>query len=385
MKKDNKKTKIRILETPIRFHPYIGGVENHVYYLAKQLTKLNYDILVVCANETESKEEEIIENNISVKRLSYKFKVANTNISSSLPSVLWKTDFDIGHAHMPTPWTADLTVLIAKLKGKRSVLTIHNDMDKPDVVGKIITWVYLHTFFQLTLLLTNKIIIVNPEWRTAFKNTRRLLNRFKNKIVTIPNGIDTDFFKPSLAKSTGNTILFVSILDEHHRFKGFEYLLDAMVRIQSEIPNIKLIVVGEGILVSEYREKAAALGLEKVIEFHGPKTQEELVSYYQNSKVFVLPSIEIEGFGIVLLEAMASELAVVTTDVAGITKDIEKHRTGYVIPPADSVKLAEAIIRILKNTDERNSMGQRGRRLMTEQYSWQQIASDVSQVFKDLS
>ena len=285
---------------------------------------------------------------------------------------------------MPTPWTSDITVLVAKLKGKRSILTVHNDMDKPDLFGKIITWIYLHTFFQVTLYFVDKIIIVNPHWKTAFKKTRNIFERFSSKITTLPNGVDTEMFQPSTNKSKHPTILFVSILDEHHRFKGFNYLIHAIPKIKEKIPNVKLIVVGEGALVDEYREESKKMGVEDVIEFHGKKTQEELIQYYQRSNVFVLPSIEIEGFGIVLLEAMASGIPVVTTDVAGVAPEISQHKTGMVVAKANSKELADVIIAILENVDDQRRMGARGRKLIEERYGWGMIAKKISKIFNEL-
>ena len=376
--------RLRILETPIRFHPYIGGVENHVYYLADQLIKLGHAVEVICANEPESDKVAAV-NGVNVKRLDYLFKIANTNIALNFPYAVWKADFDIAHTHMPTPWTADWTVLIAALRGKSSVITVHNDMDKPDFFGKIMTWIYLHTVFLLTLYLADRVIIVNPNWKTAFKKTRHIFERIGDKVTAIPNGINTDLFLPPAKKSERNVILFVSILDEHHRFKGFDYLLEAMPVIKERVDDVKLIVVGEGELVNEYREYAKKLGIEDSIEFYGKKTQAEIVKYYQDAKVFVLPSIEIEGFGIVLLEAMASGLPVVTTSVAGVALEIKENQAGIVIKPRDAAALADALIRILGSKAMQEAMGSQGRSLTIRQYGWHTVAESVLKVFKEIS
>jgi len=284
---------------------------------------------------------------------------------------------------MPTPWTADWTALVAKLKKKPLILTIHNDMDKPGFFGKFVTWVYLHTFFQLTLYFADKVIIVNPEWRTAFKKTRKIFERISAKVITIPNGVDINLFHPGVKKNKDNIILFVSILDEHHRFKGFEYLLSAMSQIKASVPDVKLVVVGEGSLVDEYKEKAKKLGISNIVEFHGGKTQAELINYYQSAKVFVLPSIEIEGFGIVLLEAMASGVPVVTTDVAGVASQIREYKTGLVVERGNSKKITEAVVAILNNNKEQEAMSLRGRKLMEERYSWFTAAKILSSVFEE--
>jgi glycosyltransferase involved in cell wall biosynthesis len=374
---------MRIIQTPVRFYPYIGGVENHVYYLSDQLIKLGHEVSVICANEPFRHKIECIKS-VQVQRLGYAFKFANTNIMLGLPWVLWRADFDIAHTHMPTPWTADWTVLITKLKKKRSVLTIHNDMDKPGLIGKIFTWIYLNTFFRLTIRLADSIIIVNPDWQTAFKKTSHLFKNVLEKVVTVPNGVDVEMFQPSLEKIQENTVLFVSILDKHHHFKGFEYLLDAVSKLKITIPNMSLVVIGEGELVKKYQADAERLGIEKIVKFEGKKTQTELAKYYQNARVFVLPSKEIEGFGIVLLEAMASGIPVVTTDIAGMASEIQKRQAGLVVHPRDSKQLAEAISEILTDPSKQDTMGINGRKLVVDSYSWSSVAVKILEIYKTL-
>src|SRR5215471_3107870 len=75
--------KMMILQTPIRFFPAIGGVENHVYYLSNELINDGYGVKVICANEPQSLVKEM--NSIKIDRLNYSFKITNTNISFSLP------------------------------------------------------------------------------------------------------------------------------------------------------------------------------------------------------------------------------------------------------------------------------------------------------------
>ncbi len=118
---------MKIVQTPVRFYPFIGGVENYVYYSSKELVKLGHDVTVICANEPLTKKKEIVDG-IRVKRLSYLGKVANTNITPQLPFTLFKEEFDIIHTHIPTPWSADWSNIVSKLKKKPLVVTYHNDI-----------------------------------------------------------------------------------------------------------------------------------------------------------------------------------------------------------------------------------------------------------------
>lgn len=108
--------KLRILQTPVRFYPYVGGVEYVTFYLSKELVKIGHTVKVICADEPHSKLNKF--KRISIKRLPYQFKITNTNICLSLPFHLFKENYDLVQTYMPTPWTSDLSVIIAKLRKK---------------------------------------------------------------------------------------------------------------------------------------------------------------------------------------------------------------------------------------------------------------------------
>lgn len=377
-----KNNSLTILQTPVRFNPYIGGVENHVYYLSKELVKLGYNVKVICADEPESSKK--IVDGISVERLKYIFKITNTNICLSLPFQIIKSHFDIIHTHMPTPWTADWSVLLTKIMRKKSVLTIHNDMDKSSLISKIVTKVYLNTVFKITLSLVDKIIIVNPNWKKSFISTGLILAKYENKISIIPNGVDLSLFNKSKENRKKNTILFVSILDKHHSFKGLDYLLEALVSVSKSFPDVNLLIVGEGEMKKNYELKAKQLKIDKHITFVGEINQNELSDYYNKASLFVLPSTEIEGFGIVLLEAMACSLPVITTNIAGVWKDIKDYNAGIIVKPRDSIELSNAIISILKNSKKADLVGRNGNKLIKEKYDWKIIANQIKSLYKEI-
>ena len=105
---------MKILQTPVRFYPFVGGVENYVHSLNKELVKLGHEVTVVCANEPKVKPEEMMEG-IKVKRLNYIGKIANTNITLKLPLELFREDFDLVHTHIPTPRSADWSAIVARI------------------------------------------------------------------------------------------------------------------------------------------------------------------------------------------------------------------------------------------------------------------------------
>jgi len=370
---------MKILQTPIRFYPYTGGVEKYVLDLSKELVKRGNNVTVVCANEPESKKEDSIKG-IKIKRLNYSGKIANTNISLSLLFALLKEDFDIIHAHFPTPWSLDWSVIASIIKNKPLVLTYHNDIVNHPTSG-LLADIYSNTLLKFILKRAEKIIIDQPK----YLNYSKFLKNYKNKIVTIPIGINQQIFRPLKQKKIKNLIFFLGILDRFHRYKGLDYLMKALTKVKQTIPNIMLIVGGSGELSEEYQELAKKLGLEKNIKFIGYIEEKSLIRLYNQSQIFILPSIGYEeGFGIVLLEAMACKTPVICTDIVGVADDVEKSNAGIVVKPKNINDLSRAIIKILKNKPNQKKMGENALRLVRQKYSLEKMAERCEKIYEEV-
>lgn len=370
---------LKILQTPARFYPYTGGVENYVYNLSRELIKLGHEVNIICANEQNKYNKEEI-NIIKIKKLNYLGKIANTNITLSLPFRILDDDFDVLHTHLPTPWSADWSAVVSAAKKKPLVLTYHND-----IVGKgianCIAAIYNRTALKIVLKRAGKIIISHRN----YLGFSPYLKAYRDKIKIVPVGVDIERFKPGDTKAE-DTIFFLSLLDEFHRYKGLEYLLDAMKLVKKEIPRVKLKVGGTGKLLEYYKRKAASMDLGENVEFPGYVPNENTPWCYRNCNLFVLPSISAsqEGFGIVLLEALASGRPVVTTEIAGVAEDIKKHKAGIVVKPMDTKALADAIIRVMQDKKGAERMGTNGRELVETKYSWIEIAKSIERIYNSL-
>ncbi len=375
---------MKILQTPARFYPFIGGVENYAYNLSRELVELGEGVSVVCANEPDARQHESIMG-IDVRRLSYLGKIANTNITPALPWALLQGSFDILHTHLPTPWSADWSCLAARAKRKPLVLTYHNDIVGLGFAGRL-AWLYNSSCLPLLLESAASIIITQPN----YMNSSIYLKSHKNKIKVIPNGVDINRFKPQAtrAKSEGGrrTLFFLGLLDEFHRYKGLDCLLRALVKVREQMPDVSLEVGGAGSLLGLYREMAGSLGLAKSVEFLGFIPEDALLEHYQRCDAFVLPSTsrEQEGFGIVLLEAMACAKPVISTEIVGVADDVRKFNAGRIAKPGDERALARAILETLGNQDQAEEMGRNGRRLVEQKYTWKRVARDVLEIYREI-
>jgi glycosyltransferase involved in cell wall biosynthesis len=371
---------MKIVQTPVRFYPFIGGVENYVYYMSRELVNLGHDVKVICANEPSCKKEEVVDG-VNTLRLSYMAKIANTNITPGLPFKLYHEDYDVMHTHIPTPWSADWSRIISNIKNKPLVVTYHNDIIGSGVASYIANF-YNSTALKSLLNSADKIIITQPN----YIKYSLYLDKYEDKIEVIPNGVDVEKFKPTSLGKARNTLFFLSLLDEFHEYKGLKYLLEAMVIVKKTIPDVKLIVGGKGVLLDDYIDTARSMGIDDNVEFHGFIPDSKIAEYYSRANVFVLPSVSSlqEGFGIVALEAMACETPVITTDIVGISSDLKIEKAGLTIPPRDAEALADAIIKILSSNDIQSEMGLNGRSLVEANYTWKGIAEMMEKVYNQL-
>ena len=155
---------MKIIQTPVRFYPFIGGVEQYVYYISKQLAMYdNCEVKVICAKQPENTPTNQIYDNISIKRLKYYGKIANTNITPSLPRTLLSENFDIVHTHIPTPWSSDWSNIISRIKNKPLVVTYHNDIIGNGFANTIAN-IYNKTALKFLLNKADKIIITQDNY-----------------------------------------------------------------------------------------------------------------------------------------------------------------------------------------------------------------------------
>jgi glycosyltransferase involved in cell wall biosynthesis len=158
-------------------------------------------------------------------------------------------------------------------------------------------------------------------------------------------------------------------------------LLCAMPLILEEVPDARLRVIGDGPLRIELKAKAAAIGIRDKVEF---------VGYVENSfvelnklSVFVLPSRS-EGFPISILEAMASGLPVVATQVGGIPEQVLDGQTGILVSPYQPAQIANAVVRLLKNPGVATEMGEKGKARVAEFFNVTRFVDSHEELYRTL-
>jgi len=191
-------------------------------------------------------------------------------------------------------------------------------------------------------------------------------------IKVIRNGVDRARFYPAKKLPTKPVILSTSRLGQR---KGVEHLIAAMPRVLAAVPDAKLVLAGDGQLEGKIRQLVKNLKLTRAVKFLGPVEHKNLPSLYRRAKVFVLPSLA-ESQSNSLLEAMASGLPVVATNVGG-NPELVNQENGILAPPGDSKALAEAIVKTLNRP--------RLNLLLQNKYSWEKTAKRYLKIYSLLS
>jgi glycosyltransferase involved in cell wall biosynthesis len=346
---------VRILEVVVRYPPFVGGVEASVHEVARRLAARGHEVRVICADDPPGSPSDV--DGVQVVRLPWRFKAANTNLCFGLGEAIRRERPDVIHTHLPTAFFAGRAASAAREMGVPLVLTYHNDV-AGEGLKRLMAGLYNRAFLPRLLESSARVVATNP----------RHSPRLSNPII-IPWGVDTERFHPPLEEpGPPLTIGFLSLLDVHHRYKGLEVLFEAL-RL---LPDVRLRVGGKGDDLAFYKRRAEDLG--DRVEFLG--FVEDLNAFYGRCHVFALPSTDVrEGFGLVLLEAMACGRPVVTTPIVGMAADIERMGAGVLVPPNDPAALAAALQNL------HLGMGQRARSLVEERYTWKRVADDYERLF----
>ena len=213
------------------------------------------------------------------------------------------------------------------------------------------------------------------------------------KLIKIAPGIDTEHFKPRDTEELRRTLgladrpTIISVGRLVHR-KGQDRLLEALPRIVERFPNVTLIFVGEGPHRDHLDSLVKRFKLERNVLFIGRIQYAELPEYIALGDVFAMPSrsrlfgLEVEGLGIVYLEASACGIPVVGGASGGAPDAVRHGETGYVVDGNDVGEISERIIQLLEDKYLRESMGSAGRQWAVEEWGWQRWSEAFNRALK---
>ena len=201
-----------------------------------------------------------------------------------------------------------------------------------------------------------------------------------SRIAIVPNGIDTDLFKP-LPDVDRKPLRVMATASADAPLKGLAYLIRAVKQLIPQYPGIELVVVGKLKPDGDTSKLIKALGVSDHIKFRSNLEPEEIVQLYAEASVAVIPSIY-EGFGLPAGEAMACGVPVVTTNGGALPEVVGD--AGLTVPVRDDAALAGAISRLLESGELRETLGRQGRMRILEKFSWQVAATQMVELYRQV-
>ena len=349
-------------------HLNVGGISSYLFTLAKGLKLKGHEVYLassggqLCDKFTKAGVVHLdvplnTKNEISPKILLSFLK---------LKRQLKENKIDLIHSHSRT--TQVLGALLSRSWSTPHIFTCHGFF-KPRLSRRIFPcW-------------GQAVIAISQE---VAEHLEKDFNLAPDKISVINNGIDLlSFGDFSLRTKVRNSLgvgdyPLIGIIARLSDVKGHLYLLRALAKIIPSCPNVKLLIVGTGKMKVKLVAEAKFLGINQNIIFQdeASNTQEILSAL----DVFVMPSLQ-EGLGLALMEAMAQGLAVVGSSVGGIKTLIQDSHNGYLVTPADTDSLSQAILKLLLNPALRQELGKNARQFILENFSQEKMVSQTEKIY----
>jgi len=297
-----------------------------------------------------------------------------------------RRDFEIIHFNFSPVWHNGSFILLrlAKMTGAATLLNIHGIIPVEYLMDAPRTKKY-RSKMDKTLINTlrsckyvNQIVTYSEFMRNQIV-TWYGVNR--EKIAVVPNGVNLKKFSDCAGKlllEGDPAILYVGYLS---RFKSVDLLICAVSKLRSELPNMKLHIVGHG-NKAEFELLAMKKQVEKIVVFHGQANPEAVPLYYRSADFCVFPSRR-DSAGLTLLEAMASGTPVIASNRGGTPEIITHGENGILFEPNDANALPESMLCLSQNSDLRKKLSSNGLKTATN-YAWEKIAEKYVSLYKHL-
>ncbi len=381
-----KQTGMRILIINYEYPPIGGGSSTATAEMAARAARAGHEVTVLTTRFADLPRSELL-NGHTVKRIpavrlsASKCTVPEmiTFIISAVPSAVrlagsFRPDLVWAVNGIPS---GPVALALNRLRGIRYIVLLRA-AEVPGFLSE-----KLAIYHRLSMPLTRAIWLNAAAVTTNSQGLKELALKTtpELEIDVIPNAVDTERFSPSGRRKPGRSVR-VTFLGRLSPQKGVSYLLDALSRMAPGPSRaFHLDVYGDGPERKSLLRQAERLALTEKVTFRGWIPRNKVPAVLRSSDVFVLPSLG-EGMSNSLLEAMATGLAVIATDVAGSEELIADGKNGLLIPPRDVPALERALVRLIDSQALRHRLGAAARESALRNLSWEAVTRrylDLSQ------
>ena len=369
---------LSVLLVHVWYWPHLGGGNQHVEHIARQLVARGHKATVWCADIPEHGEKRFIRDGVEVIRLPPKRILGGIDPVVSIQQL--EMNFDIVHLHDTLPVLIRRSIKRARKEKIPVVTTFHNDYIKTSLSGKILKRIRWALQGRRTLHSSNARIALTPYYANHLKN-----RGVHKSIDVLPNG-----FEPVAEDAARPASLPVSI-EEHPLFvfvgrlseqKGLDVLMDAwdLLCHQGE-PNACLAIAGSGELDAWLDKRIDSSKYPDSIAKLGRVDDAEKRWLFERAKGVLIPS-RFEGLPTVLLEAMHAGAPTVMADVNDLGRLVTEPNAGLSVAPGDSQDLLKAIKTLLQADDDQIKQWSENGHEASKPYLWSNVVDDLLEVYK---
>lgn len=362
-----------------------GGTEVQTLHLVRVLAGAGCQVTVCCYHEYDERVAEWFRMaGAEVALLGMDRQDGLVALLSRLRRFFRQSRPDVVHVQYLAP--GFFPIIAARLAGVPTVFaTVHQPGRTYGVKEKLL----LRTAARLCTAFFCNSLAVEKSWfgDSALLDPVRLRERRHwtiynaidaERIALLADGADSTYLRASLGIGDRPT---VGVVGRLRREKGQEVLIDAMTEVVKRVPEVLLLLVGDGPDRESLEEKSRRLGIVDNVLFLGQREPEEVYRLYSIMDLVAVPSL-FEGFGLAAAEAMAAGKAVVASGVDGLAEVVADKVTGILIPPGDAVALAEGICTLIRDEAATRIMKTRGR-ARAKFFSLEQFGNAILQIYKE--
>ncbi len=365
------------------FHLAVGGLENGLVNLVNRIPRGSYRHAIICLTDYTDFRNRIRNPDVDVYILN-KRPGKDWRLYTNIWRLFRRLRPDIVHTRNLSTLETQLPALLAGVPHR-----VHGEhgRDITDIDGTSKKYQLLRRIYRP---------LIHQYIALSMDLTRYLANRIgvpREKLTHILNGVDTDRFRPGAEFArevlpenfSGDNKIIIGTVGRMEAVKDQTNLVHAFIHLVKQQPenkeNLRLIIIGDGALRLPAMSLLEEAGLDDIAWLPGER--EDVPELLRSMDVFVLPSLA-EGISNTILEAMASGLPVVATDVGGNSELVDQDKTGYLVPRADPVALSRAIQRYTSSPGLRREHGERARRRCEGDFSIETMVRNYQALYDGL-
>lgn len=404
---------LRIALLGYRSHPHVGGQGIYIHYLSKALVELGHNVDVISGPPYPDVDPRVnliqlpsldlyaVKNPTSALRLKHLFSIADfyewwSKLSGGFGEPYCfgrrlvnyfkqhKPQYDIVHDNQSLSYG----LLQLQNSGENIIATVHHPITRDREIAlqaattKGQRWLInrWYSFLNMQEQVVQKLDHIITVSQQSRRDIAEAFTRPLEKITVIPNGIDTEIFRP-LPHIKRKPWQIITTASSDQPLKGLSILLNALARLREEFPHLHLLVIGKLKADGITEKELNSLQLVDSVEFNSGITTEQLVVAYAESKIAIVPSLY-EGFGLPAGEALACGVPLICSDGGALPEVVGD--AALVVKAGDIEALAQAIRKLFTSETDCEHLSLAGRAHSLQHLSWQIVGEQLSNYYRQM-